>query len=161
CAVSADGRYFRQSQLPEGSPRMFATIATSLLDELLAPPEGDLAINVDVQVNVGGQPVATLPGPPPHGQRLTNRFPAPPRALAAPRASGPAAARGSAAPGNFASGLDGATAPTSGLTPGFGGLVAAPGGVNSVTAIAPPPLDLFRDRTLLEIGPMLSPLSAG
>ncbi len=52
CAVSSDGRYFRHAPIDEVSPRVFAAIATSLLDELLAPPEGALDINVDVHVNV-------------------------------------------------------------------------------------------------------------
>jgi hypothetical protein len=57
CVVSADGVYFRQAPLPANTtPRVFAAIATSLLDELLAPPEGyNVAINVDVR----GTPVAT------------------------------------------------------------------------------------------------------
>src|SRR5438128_893957 len=53
CAVSSDGRYFRHAPLPDGSPRVFAAIATSLLDELLAPPEAgapQIAVNVDVHV---------------------------------------------------------------------------------------------------------------
>ena len=61
CAVSSDGRYFRHAPIDEVSPRMFAAIATSLLDELLAPPE--LGINVDVHVNVAPTPptvVATI-----------------------------------------------------------------------------------------------------
>src|SRR5437763_8351889 len=49
CAVSSDGRYFRHAPLAEPSSRAFAAIATSLLDELLAPPEG---VNVDVSVSV-------------------------------------------------------------------------------------------------------------
>ena len=55
CAVSSDGRYFRHAPLPrdEASPRVFAAIATSLLDELLAPPEG-IAVDVRVDVNVSG-----------------------------------------------------------------------------------------------------------
>jgi hypothetical protein len=57
CVVSADGVYFRQAPLPANTtPRVFAAIATSLLDELLAPPEAyNLAVNVDVR----GTPVAT------------------------------------------------------------------------------------------------------
>ena len=97
CAVSADGRFFRHAPLPVGegdTPRMFAAIATSLLDELLTtePP----AVDVDVHVHVG------------------------------------------------------------------------PGGAPSVTPIAvqqalPMPLErrANMDRTLVEIGPMVSPLSYG
>jgi hypothetical protein len=57
CVVSADGVYFRQAPLPANTtPRVFAAIATSLLDELLASPEG---YNVAVNVDVRGTPVAT------------------------------------------------------------------------------------------------------
>ena len=50
CVVSADGAYFRHTPLPaDASPRVFAAIATSLLDELLAPP----TVNVDVNVDIG------------------------------------------------------------------------------------------------------------
>jgi hypothetical protein len=55
CVVSADGAYFRHTPLPvDATPRVFAAIATSLLDELIAPP----SVNVDVQVNIGGPPGA-------------------------------------------------------------------------------------------------------
>jgi hypothetical protein len=53
CAVSADGRYFRHAPLPVGegdTPRMFAAIGTSLLDELLTPDAP--AVDVDVHVHV-------------------------------------------------------------------------------------------------------------
>ena len=71
CAVSADGRYFRHAPLPVGegdTPRMFAAIATSLLDELLSPD----VVDVDVHVHFdphgpGGPVVATVDralGPP-------------------------------------------------------------------------------------------------
>jgi hypothetical protein len=55
CVVSADGAYFRHAPFPaDESPRVFAAIATSLLDELLAPPEAGLPpIRVDVHVAVG------------------------------------------------------------------------------------------------------------
>jgi hypothetical protein len=54
CVVSADGANFRHTPLPlDASPRVFAAIATSLLDELLAPPN----INIDVHVDVGPPPV--------------------------------------------------------------------------------------------------------
>lgn len=63
CVVSADGRFFRHAPLPVGegdTPRMFAAIATSLLDELLSsePPP---AVDVDVHVHVGpsGAPSVT------------------------------------------------------------------------------------------------------
>jgi hypothetical protein len=51
CVVSADGVYFRQAPLPaNSSPRLFAAIATSLLDEMLVPPEGfNVAVNIDVR----------------------------------------------------------------------------------------------------------------
>ena len=57
CVVSADGVYFRQAPLPPNTtPRVFAAIATSLLDELLAPPEGyNVAVNIDVRAP--GMPV--------------------------------------------------------------------------------------------------------
>jgi hypothetical protein len=64
CAVSSDGRYFRHAPLPDESPRVVAAIATSLLDELLAPPEANAPhVAVDVHVDVGGAP-APLAGPP-------------------------------------------------------------------------------------------------
>ena len=64
CVVSADGRFFRQAPLAaDASPRTFAAIATSLLDELLAPPEVP-PINVDVHVDVTQTPPPT-PGPTP------------------------------------------------------------------------------------------------
>ncbi len=60
CVVSADGRYLRHAPLPSNAtPRVFAAIATSLLDELLAPPEGGPQVNVDVHVDV--QPGLTAP----------------------------------------------------------------------------------------------------
>lgn len=55
CVVSADGRFFRHAPLPVGegdTPRMFAAIATSLLDELLSSAEAP-AVDVDVHVHVG------------------------------------------------------------------------------------------------------------
>ena len=54
CVVSADGRFFRHAPLPVGegdTPRMFATIATSLLDELLSSADAP-AVDVDVRVRV-------------------------------------------------------------------------------------------------------------
>ena len=51
CVVSADGVYFRQAPLPPNTtPRVFAAIATSLLDELFAPPEGSVHVEVHVDV---------------------------------------------------------------------------------------------------------------
>jgi hypothetical protein len=103
CVVSADGVYFRHAPLPAGeSPRVFAAIATSLLDELLAPPEATLpAIAVDVHVDVGGAAQPATPTPP------------------------------SIAPA-------------------------------TVTATSPAPeVPVRADKTLVEIGPMLSPITGG
>jgi hypothetical protein len=63
CVVSADGAYFRHAPLPAGeSPRVFAAIATSLLDELLAPPEAALPpIHVDVHVDAAAAAAPPLP----------------------------------------------------------------------------------------------------
>jgi hypothetical protein len=66
--VSSDGQQFRHAPLPADaagvSPRMFAAITTSLLDEILAPPEPQMpSINVDVHVDVG--PGASSPPPRP------------------------------------------------------------------------------------------------
>jgi hypothetical protein len=62
CAVSADGRSFRHAPLPAApdTPRVFAAIAASLVDELIVPPEGPLQVDVDVNVhvNVGTTDVA-------------------------------------------------------------------------------------------------------
>ncbi len=64
CAVSSDGRVFRHAPVGRGqlSPRVFAAVATSLLDELLAPPEAPLHVDVDVNVTVspGAAPVAVV-----------------------------------------------------------------------------------------------------
>ena len=49
CVVSTDGRVFRHVPLSEGSPRAFAAIAVSLLDELHAPLEGP-SVNIDIQI---------------------------------------------------------------------------------------------------------------
>jgi hypothetical protein len=60
CVVSADGRYLRHAPLPSNAmPRVFAAIATSLLDELLAPPEGGPQVSVDVHVDM--QPGVVAP----------------------------------------------------------------------------------------------------
>ncbi len=58
CVVSADGRQFRHAPLPAdaASPRVFAAIAASLLDEVLEP--GPPPINVDVHVDVQPVPIA-------------------------------------------------------------------------------------------------------
>lgn len=68
CAVSSDGRYFRHVPLPANeSPRVFAAIATSLLDEVLAPPEAPPGVSVDVNVNInapGFAPVTNVAPPP-------------------------------------------------------------------------------------------------
>lgn len=68
CAVSADGRAFRHAPMPPGvdnTPRAFSAIATSLLDELIAPPEP--AVDVDVHVHVDpfdGPPRVSVIAPP-------------------------------------------------------------------------------------------------
>jgi hypothetical protein len=64
-AVLADGRDVRHAPLPaDATPRVFAAIATSLVDELLAPPVAP-AIGVDVHVELTPAPsqiaVATQP----------------------------------------------------------------------------------------------------
>jgi hypothetical protein len=60
CVVSSDGRTTRYAPLPDGSPRVFASIATSLLDEILAP-EPAIDVHVDVNVNTP-PPVVAAPG---------------------------------------------------------------------------------------------------
>jgi hypothetical protein len=112
CVVSADGRAFRHAPLPsDGTPRIFAAIATSLLDELLAPPEANLPpINVDVQVHIGSDAAPDD------------------AAVAAP-------------------GLIAAASPSSATPPPF--------------AIADTTRPVRFDRTLVELGPMLSPVSIG
>src|SRR5512146_3054297 len=46
--------YLQHAPLPDASPRVFAAIATSLLDELLAPREvAAINVNVDVAVHSG------------------------------------------------------------------------------------------------------------
>jgi hypothetical protein len=61
CVVSSDGTYFRQAPLPtDASPRVFAAIATSLLDELLAPPEAGVAVDVHIGVQ---PPMVAAAGP--------------------------------------------------------------------------------------------------
>ncbi len=56
CAVSSDGRYFRHAPLPQdgGSARLFAAIATSLVDELIAPPDAGFDVHVDVRIEPKG-----------------------------------------------------------------------------------------------------------
>jgi hypothetical protein len=70
CVVSADGVYFRQAPLPANTtPRLFAAIATSLLDELFAPPEGlNVAVNIDIRGP--GMPVVA-DGRPPMGPQTS------------------------------------------------------------------------------------------
>ncbi len=68
CVVSSDGRRLRHAPLPaDMPPRVFAAIASSLLDELLSPPEP--GFGVDVYVDVHSNPPATppdaIPAPPP------------------------------------------------------------------------------------------------
>jgi hypothetical protein len=69
CVVSSDGKLFRHAPLPleDATPRVFAAIATSLLDEVLAP--GDAPnVNVDVHVDIAPPGVlataSPLPAPP-------------------------------------------------------------------------------------------------
>jgi hypothetical protein len=63
CVVSADGRMFRHAPMPidDSTPRVFAAIAASLLDEVLSP-EGP-NVNVDVYVTVDGERVPVREGP--------------------------------------------------------------------------------------------------
>lgn len=108
CVVSSDGKQFRHAPLPadldETRSRVFAAIATSLLDEVVASPAEPPAPNVGVQVDV--VPPAPVPAAEP-----------PPRAAN----------------------------------------VSAPG--LAITAPAPV-VDRARDR-VVEVGPMLSPATAG
>jgi hypothetical protein len=109
CVVSADSGTFRHAPMPEPSPRVFAAIATSLLDELLAPAGSNLAVDVNVSVNVGADgPVTTI------------------------------------AP------VDVTMVPTRMSS-------NAPGVVASIDD----PATSRRDRTIFEIGPMLSPIAVG
>jgi hypothetical protein len=54
CAVTADGHQFRQAPLPveAASPRVFAAIATSLLDEMIRPEAWAQGFDVNVNVEV-------------------------------------------------------------------------------------------------------------
>ena len=71
CVVSADGAYFRHTPLPvDASPRVFAAIATSLLDELIAPP----TINVDVNVEIGPPKPITITSRPVIAAQPTERW---------------------------------------------------------------------------------------
>jgi hypothetical protein len=69
CAVSSDGRAFRHAPLPpdlaDATPRAFSAIATSLLDELIVPPEPTPSVDVDVHVHVDGNRQATVDRAPP------------------------------------------------------------------------------------------------
>ena len=111
CVVSADGHVFRHAPLPIDAAvlnrtRIFAAIATSLLDELLVPPPAAPTVNVDVHVEIA-PPVAAVAIP----------------ALAA--------------------------------TP-----IVAPG-VTAVLQLPAAGAAVRADRTLFEIGPMLTPASFG
>ena len=96
CAVTADGQQFRHAPMPPeaASPRAFAAIATSLLDEMIRPEAWAVDVNVNVNITPG---VGAVPPP------------------------------GLSAPG--------------------------------VAAIAPAPIK--RVRTLVELGPILTPLTIG
>lgn len=122
CAVSADGRYFRHAPLPVGegdTPRMFAAIATSLLDELLTPdaPAVDVDVHVHVDPHGPGGPVVATVDPPLGSPGVPSMVP-----MAAPGLAAPDLQQAMRAP------LDGRP---------------------------------FMNRTLFEIGPMLSPLTIG
>jgi hypothetical protein len=114
CAVSSDGRAFRHAPLPpdvaDATPRAFSAIATSLLDELSAPPEPAASLGIDVDVQVDG-----------NGQAAVDRA-------------------------------------TPGFAPPAGAVTGAPGAIAVVVAAPRVPRT---DNTLVEIGPMLSPLTAG
>jgi len=70
CVVSADGQQFRQAPLPAevASPRAFAAIATSLLDEIIRPEPGAQGFDVNVNVAItphaerGALPALAAPG---------------------------------------------------------------------------------------------------
>ncbi len=68
----ADGRYVRHAPVPgDASPRVFAAIAASLLDELLTPPEaGSVGVDVHVDVTPNGPPVVVTAPPPPPPQAI-------------------------------------------------------------------------------------------
>jgi hypothetical protein len=103
CAVTADGHDFRHAPFPAeaASPRAFAAIATSLLDEMIAPAPWAQGINVNVNVNVTPNGEVGFAGPP--------------------------------------------------------GTMGGPG----LTFSAPRPERRNAGRTLIEVGPMLSPITAG
>lgn len=103
CAVTSDGHDFRHAPFPveAASPRAFAAIATSLLDEMITPAPWAQGINVNVNVNIAPNGAVGFAGPP--------------------------------------------------------GSMGAPG----VAFHAPPPRRRNAGRTLIEVGPMLSPLTAG
>ena len=67
CVVTSDGHGFRHAPFPAeaASPRAFAAIATSLLDEMIAPPpawaEG-LSVDVHVNITPNGMPLMAAPG---------------------------------------------------------------------------------------------------
>lgn len=62
CAVTSDGHDFRHAPFPmeAASPRAFAAIAASLLDEMIAPPTWANGLSIDVHVDVS--PAAAPPG---------------------------------------------------------------------------------------------------
>jgi hypothetical protein len=112
CVVSADGRALHRAPLPPGaSPRAFAAIARSLLDEAFAPP---LPADVRVEVHVD----VTAPG------------------MVPPVAEGAA------------------------VVAVGGGVVGAIAGAGAAAVVAEPIAPL-RDRHLLELGAMVSPLTVG
>lgn len=137
CVVSADGRHFRHAPLPAGdaSPRVVAAIAKSLLDELVAPPEGDPTIDVDVHVSVGRKGVEVTTSP--NAQVVVDD---------------PFGAR---RPGAAAPGPELAPPGATSITPP--GATAMRADVSAQASSGP----MRANRTLVELGPMLSPVSAG
>jgi hypothetical protein len=105
CAVTADGRDFRHAPFPAeaASPRAFAAIATSLLDEMISPEPWAQGFDVNVTVTPHGDRVAAV-GPP---------------------------------------------------------MLDAPGLTTTVVTAAEPDVRAHSGRVLVEVGPMLSPLTAG
>ena len=168
CVVSSDGRHFRHAPLPPGdtSPRVFAAIATSLLDELSAPPEGDGSVHVDVHVTVGKQGVEVTTSPDTRGVTVdpfsggaVTVDPFSGRAVTIDPFSGRAVTVDPFSPRTPAP--DAVVAPTPYPTPYP--MLAPPSASGlsvqqdtGVSAARP-----FAHRTLVEFGPMLSPISAG
>lgn len=80
--VLADGRDVRHAPLPtDASPRVFAAVTTSLIDELVAPPVAP-PVSVDVHVDVSPAPVAAAPPPPPTAAPVAPVVLAPPSLVA-------------------------------------------------------------------------------